>query len=249
MLVIWSSASGGSALANPELEGAVQEVFLGSVAFPQEAQELQVSVGSSWIRTEEVDLIGPVLVAEWGFTDRLQLEIETPFVIAVPDEGDTTGGLGNAEVGLMYNAVRSSALGLAVSGGIVGVVPTASTELVERGYGAGAQLSAYKLMGPVHANLSGEARVEATTGDEEAALGLESTLSLLLPLGSIVPVVEVGWEREEESELLLSGGLVWLATEGIELGFAGLATRGEDGTEWGAIANLTWERNLGGEID
>ena len=232
-----------------ELEEVVQEVFLGSVAFPQEAQELQISVVSSWLRTEEADLLQPVLVGEWGFTDRLQLEIETPFLIAMPDEGDTAGGLGNAEVGLLYNMIRSSELGLVLSGGVVGTLPTASTDLVERAYGVGAGLSAYKLMGPVHVNLSAEAGVEATTDEDDAEPGVETALSLLVPLGSIVPVVEVGWEREEESELLLAGGLVWMAAKGIELGIAGIAARGEDETEWGAIANLTWERNLGGESD
>lgn len=234
-----------------ELEEVVQEVFLGSVAFPQEAKELQISVVSSWLRTEEADLLQPVLVGEWGFTDRLQLEIETPFLIAMPDEGDTAGGLGNAEVGLLYNVVRSAELGLVLSGGVVGTLPTASTDLIERAYGGGALLAAYKVIGPVHANLSVEAGVEASTDEDEgeAEAGVETALSLLVPLGSVIPVVEVGWEREEESELLLAGGLVWMAAEGIELGVAGIAARGEDETEWGAIANLTWERNLGGEID
>lgn len=240
-----------AALADQEeLEDVVQEVFLGSVAFPQDARELQLSVATSWVKTEEANVLRPLLVAEWGFTDRLQVEVETPFLISVPGQGDTGGGLGNAEVGLLYNFVRSPALGLVFSGGVAGVLPTASTELIERAYGGGALLSVYKLMGPVHANLSVEAGVEAATGgDEEGELGVETALSVLVPLGSIIPIVEVGIEHEQETELLLAAGFAWQAAEGIELGLAGLAARGEEETEWGAVVNLTWERSLGGEID
>ena len=234
-----------------EPEEVIQELFLGSLAFPQEANELQASVISSWMRSDDADVLQPVLVGEWGFTDRLQIEVEAPFVVSVPNSGTTAGGLDNAEVGLLYNFVRSSRLGLVMSAGLAGTMPTASTDLIETSYGAGALLTVCKLVGPVQANLSAESGVEAPTeeGMSEAELGVETALSLIVPLGGLVPVVEVGWEQEEESELMLSGGLIWLAADGIEMGLAGLMARGDEETEWGAVLNFTWERGFGAEVD
>jgi hypothetical protein len=233
-----------------ELEEVVQEVFLGAVAFPQEASELQISVASSWMNTEEADILRPLLVAEWGFTDRLQLEVETPFLIAVPGEGETDGGLGNAEVGLAYNLVRSTEMGLVLTGGLAAILPTSSTDLIERSVGGAAVVSLYKIAGPVHANLSVESGVEAPTeGEGEAEFGVETALSLLIPLGSLIPIAEVGIEREEETEVMAAAGFAWHASSSVEVGLAGLMSRGEEETEWGAVANLTWERNLGGEVD
>lgn len=229
-------------------EGIVQEVFLGSIAFPQEAKELQLSAASSWRKIEDGQVLDPVLVAEYGFTDRLQIEAEAPFMIAMPGEGDTDGGLGNVEVGLLYNFLRSSELGLVFSGTVFGVAPTASTELMERAYGGGAELAVYKLMGPIHANLSAGGGAEmATEEDSELEYAGEAALSFLLPLGSVIPIVEVGVEHEGENELRFAGGLSWLATHSIEIGLAGLVSRGEEETEWGGIANVTWEGSLAGE--
>jgi hypothetical protein len=255
-IAVWLAAPAGVALAEEaeagdEVDDVVQEVFLGSVAFPQEASELQLSAASSWMKSDEADVLRPLLVAEWGFTDRLQVEVEAPFLIAVPGEGETDGGLGNAEIGLLYNLVRSSELGLVLSGGVAGIVPTSSTDLIERAVGGGALLTLYKIMGPVHANVSVEGGVEKPTeGDEEAEFGVETALSLLVPLGRVIPIAEVGLEREgDENELQLAGGFAWLASESVEVGLAGLMSRADEATEWGAVVNVTWERNLGGEAD
>lgn len=234
-----------------ELEEVAQEVFLGAIAFPQEAKELQISVASSWMKSEEADVLRPLLVGEWGFTDRLQLEVETPFLVAVPAEGETDGGLGNAEVGLAYNFVRSVEMGLVLTGGLAAILPTSSTDLIESAVGGAAVVSLYKVAGPVHANLSVESGVEAPTeGEGEAEFGIETALSLLVPLGSIIPIAEVGVEREEEeTEVMAAAGFAWHASSSVEVGLAGLMSRGEEETEWGAVANVTWEGNLGGEVD
>jgi hypothetical protein len=229
-----------------EIEDVVQEVFLGSVAFSQDARELQLSLASSWIAADEADVFAPLLAGEWGLTDRLQLEVETPFAIAVPDQGEADGGLGNAEVGVLYNVVRSPALGLVASAGASAVLPTASTAMVDRAWGGGALVSLYKYLGPVHATLSVETGALVPVGDE-AELGVEGALGVIVPLGRVIPIVEVGFEREDDSELRCAAGFAWAVADGIELGLAGLVSRGDDDTEWGALVGLTWERTLGGQ--
>ncbi len=239
--------------ADEEPEQAVQEVFLGELAFPQEARELQFSAASSWVEGVDARVFSPLLVAEWGITDRFQVEVEAPFIVSVPTEGDTGAGIGNAELGALYNFVRSSSLGLVVSGSVSGAAPTSSTDLIDSVYGAYAMMSAYKTMGPVHASLSVEGGMEVPSGgaeeDGDSRFVTEGALSLLFPMGSVVPVAEVGFEREEGTELDVAAGFVWHASRAVEVGLAGLMTRGEDDTEWGALVNLTWERSFGVDRD
>jgi hypothetical protein len=232
-----------------ELESPVEELFLGSLPFMQDALELQLSAASTWARSREADVVEPLLVAELGITDRLQVEVEAPFAVVVPSEGSTGGGLGNTQLGVAYGFLRSAALGMSVAGGVSAVLPSSSTDEVESCYGGAAELGVYKVLGPVHASLSVEAGVEVPVeegmGEREAVA--EGALSFLAPLGAVTPIAEVAVEREGETELRSVAGLVWHPSEALELGLAGLMSRGEDETEWGAAINITWEADLAGD--
>jgi hypothetical protein len=245
-LAAWTGAPGAWAEDEPELEDVVQEVFLGQLAFPQDALELQVSAGSSWVEADGARVLAPLIVVELGLTDRLQIEVEAPFVVAIPSKGDAGGGPGNVELGALYNVARSPLLGLLISAGVAAMLPTASTDLIGRAYGAAAVVAAYKTMGAVHANLSAESGVEvATGGEEEAEMVREVALSLLVPLGALTPIAEIGFEREgEENAIALAGGLAWHGSGPLEIGLAGLMRNGEGAAEWGAVVNFTWEGSL-----
>lgn len=79
--------------------------------------------------------------------------------------------------------------------------------------------------------------------NDEAELGGELALGLLVPLGAVVPIAEIAIEREEDdSELRLAAGLALHATDAIEIGVAGLLR-----ADWGAVVNLTWERSPVGD--
>lgn len=80
-------------IAASDTEGAVEELFLGELVFPQEAGELQVGVGadigddgSSWSA-----------LMEWGLRDGWQLELELDGAF----DGDERG-LGTVELGARY---------------------------------------------------------------------------------------------------------------------------------------------------
>jgi hypothetical protein len=241
-----TGAPGAWAEDEPELEDVVQEVFLGQLAFSQDALELQVSAGSSWVEADDAHLLSPLLVVELGLTDRLQIEVEAPFVVAIPGKGDAGGGPGNAEVGALYNVVRSPVLGLLISAGVAAMLPTASTDLIGRAYGAAAVLAAYKTMGAVHANLSAGSGVEVeTAGEEVAQMVSEVALSLLVPFGVVTPIAEIGFEREgDENAIAFAAGLAWHGSGALEIGVAGLMSNGEGAAEWGAVVNFTWEGSL-----
>jgi hypothetical protein len=233
-----TGAPGAWAEDEPELEDVVQEVFLGQLAFSQDALELQVSAGSSWVEADDAHLLSPLLVVELGLTDRLQIEVEAPFVVAIPGKGDAGGGL--------YNVVRSPVLGLLISAGVAAMLPTASTDLIGRAYGAAAVLAAYKTMGAVHANLSAGSGVEVETAGEEVAQRVsEVALSLLVPFGVVTPIAEIGFEREgDENAIAFAAGLAWHGSGALEIGVAGLMSNGEGAAEWGAVVNFTWEGSL-----
>ena len=174
----WSEA-GAEDLESDEQEGAIEEVFLGELLFPQEEGELQVTLSTGY-SSDETEA---ALTLEWGLSDRLQWEVEVEGVL----DGDETGILA-AEIGLRQTwlGVRPGlhgAIGLSATfeaqgaGGSIGdIVALEPVAVVARDFDQGhlfAQLSAEWIIddGDEGIPLSGSetSDVEDELGDEVSA--------------------------------------------------------------------------------
>ncbi|XXX72866.1 hypothetical protein WMF30_34980 [Sorangium sp. So ce134] len=235
--------------AGEPAQPAVEELFLGETAFPQEALELQVTLAPAWERDGRRVRFGVPLRLELGITDRLQVGGELPLEL-VRHEGGVAAGLGAAGAEVLLNLVSDQALGLALSAGLEAALPAGARELGAPGYALEPFVSLDKAMGGVHVGLSASAelRLPAARGDA-AELSPGVTLALVLPAGAVAPTVELAAELDEVASLAVASGVLWRPARGLELGAAlelGLAGEAPD---VGLLLLVTREIELAGDGD
>ncbi|WP_437521271.1 hypothetical protein WME79_28735 [Sorangium sp. So ce726] len=250
-------ASTAAAPAEPERTEAedeparppIEELFLGETAFPQEALELQITSAPRWERDgRQVGFRIPLLL-ELGITDRLQLGGELPLELARQDSG-VVAGLGSVELEALYNLVNERGLGLALSAGLGAGFPAGARELGAPGYALEPFVSLDKAIGGVHVGISASAEIRLPTAGRDATeLSPGASLGVILPLGDVVPTVELAAELEDTTSLLIAPGVLWHPTPGLELGAAlelGLAGETPDA---GLMLLVTREIELAGDGD
>lgn len=250
-------ASAAAAPAEPERTEAedeparppIEELFLGETAFPQEALELQITSAPRWERDgHQVGFRIPLLL-ELGITDRLQLGGELPLELARQESG-VVAGLGSVELEALYNLVNERGLGLAVSAGLGAGLPAGARGLGAPGYALEPFVSLDKAIGGVHVGISASAEIRLPTAGRDAAeLSPGASLGVILPLGDVVPTLELAAEIEDTTSLLVAPGVLWHPARGLELGAAlelGLAGEAPDA---GLMLLFTREIELAGDGD
>jgi len=230
------------------VEQVVQEVFTGSLPFPQEQLELQLTSSARWRRGNDQQELELPLGVELGVTDRLQVEVEVPLGVVGPAGDfmrDGTTGVGNMEVGTLYNLVNDRRSGLVASVGLGFLLPTSTLDGTDRVVGVLPSVAGYKTFGPVHVNLSLQGGVEFPSDpDEDAAPVVEGGLALLFPVGPVVPMVEATVEYEDKTVIRSAAGLIWVIDD-FEIGAAALMNAGGDEIEWGVAVSATVEFSFG----
>ncbi|WP_437806986.1 hypothetical protein [Sorangium sp. So ce1078] len=235
--------------AGEPAQPAVEELFLGETAFPQEALELQVTSAPTWERDGRRVRFGIPLLLELGITDRLQIGGELPLEL-VRNERGVAAGLGAVQAEALVNLVNDGALGLALSAGLEAELPAGARELGAPGYALSPFVSLDKAVGGVHVALSAsaEVRLPAARGDA-AELSPGVALGVILPLGAVAPTVELAAELEDTAALLLASGVLWHPARGLELGAAlELGLMGET-PDVGLLLLVTSEIELAGDDD
>jgi hypothetical protein len=254
-VVVWATlALPVSAYAEEEdaarVEQVAQEVFIGAMPFAQEQFELQLSTSARFTRGEEQQQLEIPLVVELGLTDRLQVEVELPLAVLSPSGDfmrDGSTGLGNMEVGALYNLFNDGRSGVVASVGLSFVLPTSTMDGIERVVGILPSVAAYKTFGPVHVNASLNGGVEFPVDSEEGANPVvEGGLALLFPVGPLVPMVEGTLEYDGETVFRSAAGLIWVIDD-FEIGAAALMNVSGGETEWGAVVSATIEFSFGKE--
>lgn len=250
-------ASTAAAPAEPERTEAedeparppIEELFLGETAFPQEALELQITSAPRWERDgRQVGFRIPLLL-ELGITDRLQLGGELPLELARQD-GGVVAGLGSVELEALYNLVNERGLGLALSAGLGAGLPAGARGLGAPGYALEPFVSLDKAIGGVHVGISASAEIRLPAAGRDAAeLSPGASLGVIVPLGDVVPTLELAAELEDTTSLLIAPGVLWHPARGLELGAAlelGLAGETPDA---GLMLLFTREIELAGDGD
>ncbi|WP_438037831.1 hypothetical protein [Sorangium sp. So ce128] len=253
-LLVASTAAAPAELERTEAEDEaarppIEELFLGETAFPQEALELQITSAPRWERDgRQVGFRIPLLL-ELGITDRLQLGGELPLELARQDSG-VVAGLGSVELEALYNLVNERGLGLALSAGLGAALPAGARELGAPGYALEPFVSLDKAIGRVHVGISASAEIRLpAAGSDATELSPGASLGLILPLGDVVPTIELAAEIEDTTSLLLAPGVLWHPAPGLELGAAlelGLAGETPDA---GLMLLVTREIELAGDGD
>jgi hypothetical protein len=216
------------ALAAPALAQGGPPLFTDDPGTPGPGN-WEVNVAMTLDRTSLLSTWGtPLVDANYGWGERVQLKLEMPWVVASDDLG-TRGGIGNPLFGVKWRFLDEDSAGIAVSTypqfGFNLVSSSADRGLVERESSFLLPVSAVKTVGPVAVNVEvgrvfegggGEwvwglafghdfGRVEALAEVFGTHGGDDSSRQIIVNLGGRVPVAP-------SSTLLVSGG--WSAADG-----------------------------------
>jgi hypothetical protein len=189
----------------------------------------EVNVAMTMDRTASFSTWGtPLVDANYGWGERVQLKLEMPWVVASDDAG-TRSGIGNPLFGVKWRFLDEETAGIAVSTypqfGFNLVSSSADRGLVERESSVFLPVSAVKALGPVEVNVEvgrvfesggGEwvwglalghdfGRVEALAEVFGTHGGDEASRQVVVNLGGRVPVAP-------SATLLFSGG--WSVSDG-----------------------------------
>lgn len=150
----------------------------------------------------------PLLDANYGWGDRLQLKLEMPWVVVSGEPGGTRNGVGNPLLGVKWRFLDEATSGLSVSTypqfGFNLSRSSAESGLVEKGTSFLLPVSAEKTLGPVEVNI--EVGRLFRSGDASAWVG---GLALGHVFGTIEALAEMfvtGGSRPEERQVLLNVG-------------------------------------------
>jgi len=232
------------------------EYFLTEAVYPQEAREVQLTLLPTFdFEDGSTSLYG--FAMEYGFTDRLQIEVAWDAWGSLrPDGLASTSGSGDVELEARYTLmnVAGSATHLAVGFGVTLPAGDEADGFSEgaREYEPSVVLARDFLVAGRPAQLFTQASlgfVDAEAGEEEAnELFLGGGLAI--GLGTTRLILEGAWASNEwddgdESEVQLSSGLVWDLPGSWE---AGVATRfgvGGEAADFGLSFIVLYEFEFG----
>jgi len=214
VIIILCSSKPSKAQAKLEMDEYLQEFFTEETVFSQDRNEIQFTLKPIFTKGEQRQLYVPLSV-EYGLTDRLQIEVEVPYLISSLTERQRNRGMGNAEVGLMYNILKSYRP-FSLSVGINKTLKTAGKHIRE--YDDEAGWEAYTVVarqlgsGQIHGNL----RTEIADRQIKFNYGMGCVFNF----GRFNGTFEVTTDKEEERIFYFAPGLIWKQPNGLEFGMA-----------------------------
>ncbi|PTL80826.1 hypothetical protein [Vitiosangium sp. GDMCC 1.1324] len=238
---------GGMALAEAPPRREVEEFPLTDTAYPQEALELQVTLGVRGERRSTWDALELSLLTELGLTDRLQVELRAPLRWTsrggeVPGQDPSGSGI---EAGLLYALISRPDLGLVVSPGFEVELPRIFSQPKASDLAATPFVAVAQILGPARLHLNLALEVRAPRGSLRE-LELEPTVGVAatVPLGTLVPLLEFQVSWEDEARAWVGPGLVWRPASWFELGLGLPARLGP-----GGVAEVRPTLLLTGELE
>jgi hypothetical protein len=182
----------------------VEELFLGVVVYPQEKDEVQLTLGY-FDGVETAGDTNTVFEIEYGITDRFQIGLEVPLESVADEPFDGVRTLGFE---LYWNCYSDPSVGRALGLGFDLGMPVDSAEGESRAWGYEPFVVAYQEWQNVALNVCAALEVEDAVEDESGATSGEVAFGLFPTSGRIIPLVELSVEMEsDETPILFAPGL------------------------------------------
>ncbi|RKG75399.1 hypothetical protein [Corallococcus terminator] len=225
------------AFAADGVQGRVQEFFLGDGAAPQQKQQVQLGTGLEWTRQEGETQFELPVSAEYGLSDRVQ--VEAAVALTTPED---PRGLDSAGAGVGWALINDGRRGFTLS---VGMDLLATRDAVDDRFRPGFEpyLLAYQDVGPLGFNLQLKAQQLPGVRGLDGALHPDFAAGAVLELGPLRPMVEAAWRDEDgTSTVLLAPGLLAHPSKSLELGVAVPWRLHADGArDVGVMGMLIWQ--------
>jgi hypothetical protein len=219
--------------AERQISRPIEEFFIGRTVQTREAGELQMSVGGMHQRDGDLRFSEIRTSAEYGITDRLQLQAELPFQVNdQPSNFEAQTDVSNFQVGATYSLLRGDDP-ISLSAGMDVSVPVGNQNAMPDGMDDERTIWKPSLMvgrdlGPtqVHADVQGEIGQRSN--------GLNYNVGVVYPAGAIAPTMEFNARTTENAspQFYATPGLYYNFSERAELGVGvpiGLNDQSRDG--------------------
>lgn len=228
----------------------LEELVRTEMVFPQEKGEVQVSLRLAYARgAEGGDGWSIPLTAEYGLTDRLQIELGWEGYQRIHEEGETRDGVGNLGISLQYSWLDIANSGINIAAGAEYEFATGDADVIleedddddaERG-------DSYELYLIVAKDLNSFADkqilVQIGVEHEEDAYFDFVNLAGYAKVGrNLAASLEYNWHEEGE-ERYISPALAWKAGASWELGLGVSIGVHEEADDYQIIGRVTreWE--------
>jgi hypothetical protein len=244
----------------------LQDVFQTELVYPQEKNEVQLTLIPEFQKSGDYDHLQFLFLAEYGLTDRWQVEFEwNVFQKRFFDPEPTVSGTGDIEIGTRYSFMNIGNTNFHTAAGFEVGIPLGDED---KGLGEGTLkygpfiLAAFDLPSLSHAQLFARAGIEfanSSTNDDQddgEEEGNEMTISggVFIPLGNLIFTAESTWQSDnlsdgDESQLYLTPGIIFNLPDGWEAGIGVPVGLNEQSDNFRVMALLTFEFNPAGDYD
>ena len=201
------------AIAAPPDEPApwlIEEFFLARNVHPQDKGEVQVTWSLQHASEEDTSHTDMAVEAEFGITDRLQIQAELPWQRVHPRAGDAVAGFENLEAGAQYAFARGPRQMLTVGADVE--LPTSGDSDAE------AEVEPYVIVG--HSLGRGEAHASFSYGLGEGH-DVAWDVAGVAPYHKWRGTLELNGRRSERlTSLRITPGVMWKGLRGYEIGVA-----------------------------
>lgn len=241
----------------------LNETFQSGLVYPQDKWEVQLALEPSFSEGDERDIIQIPFALEYGITDNWQVNLEwDAHVHRDPNEGSTTRGIGDLELGTQYSFMNLVEPGghAALAFEIGWPVGDVNQELSE-GF---LELSPSLLLAKDFAEFNnsqifteiGVSFVDrVNTPDDPDEVEPEAheffwNIGFFIPLGNLRLVTEFNWTTNEwnnngtENNLFITPGVFWDLPDGWELGLGIPVGLNDESDNYRVITKLIYEFDI-----
>jgi hypothetical protein len=236
-------ALGASSLVVPAHAGELplETLALNDTASVQEPLELQATLAPSYLRWKRPNVDAYALSGEleFGIVERVQLALEAELVHLTGD-GETATGLAHPELRAGLGILDEKAVVL--SAGVEAEFPASDPPIGEEAFAAGPFVVVDGAFDTFHVTAGAALELEFA---EETELVPSFGGGVYVELGRFVPVLELAAELAEENDVRLAADLFYNLDESWEFGAAGIVGLTSAAPDYGVMAVVTFEAELG----
>lgn len=241
----------------------IQDVFITELVYPQEKNEIQITIAPQFQKISKDQLLLTPILAEFGISNSWQLELEWNYQYNYLNSEEPINGMGDLQIGTKYSFMNVNNSNFHTAIGFELNLPTGN-ENKELGEGI-VEYEPYFIMALDLPKLNNAQlfsqigisfpQVRKDNIEQEAPEKKEINLNIgfFVPFNQTIFTSEVNWfttkwNGGDENHLYYTPGMVW-NLQNWELGFGFPIGLNKQADNYKAIAMLTYEFNISEEKD
>jgi len=238
----------------------IQEMFQSDLVYPQEEDEVQLTLFPSFRKNENSENTRTLFEVEYGITDAFQIIFEWDGLLYQnPDEGPTLSGPGNIELGGQYSWMALGDGNTHFSFGTLIELPVGP---VENGLTEGfIEVQPFAVLARdfpelnqsqvfVELGFNWVDRIRNVSGDDEPEIdSIFWNVGAFFPFGSWRATLEINgsnnkWDGGNDNEVFITPGIIYKLSKEWEIGIASPIGITDSSDDYRMVGYLMWEFEL-----